>query len=95
MSDGDNIPIAVIHKIQPRISAAIEARDWDTCTLLANEICEQIKLAMNPATAHTGKVHLDGVYSVGTMRYDRAPKKAKRALNKMNRIMKTAKGTIR
>jgi len=94
MTDGE-VPVTVIWKHQRRLNDAIEEGAWEECVQLANAVCVQIRLALNPATSQTGKVHLDGVFSVGTMRYGRAPAKVKRALDKMNRIIKTAKGTIR
>jgi len=92
---GGVVPVNEIWKRQRRLNDAIEEGAWDECVQLASEVCEQIRLALNPATSQTGKVHLDGVFGVGTMRYNRAPVKAKRALDKMNRIIRTAKGTIR
>ena len=96
MTDGVEIPVSVIWKLQRKLNKAIDARLWDEVAGLANAVSAQLKLAINPATSHTGGTpHLDGVYSVGTMHYDRAPKTAKAALHKMNRIIKTAKRTLR
>ena len=96
MTDGDEIPVSAIWKLQRKLNQAIDDQLWDEATELANAVVAQLKLAINPATSHTGGApHLDGVYSVGTMHYDRAPKKAAAALHKMNRIIKTAKRTLR
>lgn len=94
MSDGEEIPVAVIWKLRERIEVAVDGREWDACAELANEVCQQLRAAVGPATCRTGKPHLDAVYSVGTMRYQSAPRHAKRALDKMNRIIRTAKGTL-
>lgn len=97
MSDGGEIPVSAIVRIRLQLHDAIVELEWDTCVRLADEVCQQIKLAMNPVTCQIGdgKVHLDGVFNIGTMHYEDAPRRAKRALNKMNRIIKTAKGTLR
>ncbi len=94
--DGEEIPVSVIWKLQRKINKAIDAELWDESAALANAVVAQLKLAMNPVTAHTGgKPHLDGVYNVGTMRYSQAPRKTTAAINRMNRIIKTAKRTLR
>lgn len=95
MTEEDEIPVAAICRLRRLMESAIEEEAWDSVANMAKEVCRQIRLALNPSTSQTGKVHLDGVYNVGTMRYQDAPKKAKKALDKMNRIIKTAKGTLR
>ena len=37
---------------------------------------------------------LDGLYRIGTMRYMDAPKKVMRSIDKMNRIIKSAKNNM-
>lgn len=94
MSTRGKVPVSKIWVLQRRLNAAVEAAKWDRCVKLVERICKQIKLAMDPKTSQTGKPHLDGVYSIGTLRYERAPKDVIRALHKMNRIIKTAKRTL-
>lgn len=94
MKKDGKIPVVEIYSIQHRLGAALDAQSWDECTQLANEVIDQIRLAINPSTSQTGTPHLDGVFCVGMMRYEAAPKATKRALNKMNRILRTAKRTL-
>ena len=54
-----------------------------------------IKLAIRPETSQAAKPHLDGVYTVGTMKYIRAPDKLQSLINRMNRIIRTAQRTLR
>lgn len=95
MSEGEEIPVAIIWTLQRRLDKAIRERLWDECAELAQTVTAQLKLAMNLATSHTAIVHLEGVFGVGTMQYDNAPPHVKRVLNKMNRIIRTARKTIK
>lgn len=95
MSKPRRAPVTRAISLQRKLHEAVDASEWDRCIELAGKICKQIKLALDPKTCQTGIPHLDGVYSIGTMRYERGPKDVVRAINKMNRIIKTAKRTLK
>ena len=92
---GDDIPVRMIQNLQRELRSAVDREQWDACPQLVEGILAQLRLAMDIKTAQTGKVHLDGVYRVGTMHYDMAPIRVRKSLNKMNRIIKTAEGTLK
>ena len=92
---GDDIPVRMIHNLQHELRIAVASKQWDACPQLVDDILVQLKLAMDIKTAQTGLVHLDGVYRVGTMSYSSAPDRAKRSLNKMNRIIRTAERSLK
>lgn len=92
MSEAE-IPIRKLWKYKDSLDKAVESYDWDEATCLAKLIVSGIREALDPATCG-GQPTLDGLYSVGDMRYANAPKKAKKALTKMNRILRTAKQNI-
>lgn len=91
-------PVAQIHKLRDRLSIAVDEGDWDRATKLAKKIIKKIPLAIDPQKCMTGeplgKPHLDGVYAIGTVRYERAPTHAVRSIRQMNRIIKAALKTL-
>jgi hypothetical protein len=90
----EELPIRQLWKYREQLSDAVDACEWGEAERFAKMIVRGIRLALDPATCGTGKPTLDGLYSIGTQRYSRAPDKTKRALNHMNRILKTAKKSI-
>lgn len=92
MSDAD-IPIRKLWKYREALDRAIITSDWDEALRLAKLIVSGIRDALDPS-ACGGQPTLDGLYNVGTMRYTRAPRKTKKAITKMNRILKTAKQNV-
>lgn len=93
MSEAE-IPIRRLWKYREGLDKAIESPDWDEALRLAKLITSGIREALDPVACGAGKPTLDGLYSVGFMRYMNAPKKTKKALTKMNRILRTAKRNI-
>lgn len=94
MIDKDGIPVVRIYALQKQLHQELEDGNWKSCKVLSSDILNTMKLALNPATCKTDKPHIDGVYAVGSMRYERAPKDIKRVLNNMNRVIKTAKRVL-
>lgn len=90
-----DIPIIRIYAIQKTLDDRIEKKSWDDCASLANEIITLIPKALSKDMSKTGAPHLDGVYAIGIMRYEHAPQEIKKAITKMNRILRTAKRTIK
>lgn len=89
------IPVAVIWKLQCKLRLAVESERWDECPPLVKDVLAQLRLAVDKGAALTGVVHLDGVYTIGTMQYSQAPPSAMKALNRMNRIVTAAKRSLR
>jgi len=90
----DEIPIRRLWKNRERLGVALDESQWDESKALADLIVDDIRLALDPSKSIVLPPTLDGVYTVGTVRYERAPDKIKRTLNKMNRILRTAKMNI-
>lgn len=92
------VPVAQIHKLRDRLSVAVDEGDWDKAAKLARKIVKKIPLALDPQKCMTGeplgKPHLDGVYTIGSMRYERGPSHAVRAIRQMNRIIRSAQKTL-
>ena len=90
----EELPIRRLWKYREQLNKAVDGGEWEEATRLSKLIVSDIRFALDPATCGTGKPTLDGLYSIGTQRYVRAPDKTKRAINHMNRILKTAKKNI-
>lgn len=92
------VPVTQIHKLRDRLSIAVDEGDWDRASKLAKKIIKKIPLALDSQTCMTGeplgKPHLDGVYTMGSVRYERAPAHAVRSIRQMNRIIKAAQKTL-
>lgn len=92
------VPVAQIHKLRDKLGIAVDEEDWDKAAKLAKKIVKKIPLALDPQKCMTGeplgKPHLDGVYTIGSMRYERGPAHAVRAIRQMNRILKVAQRNL-
>ena len=88
------IPVAQIYRLRDKLGIAVDDGDWDEAADLAKQITKKIPLAVNPQTCMTGEPHLHGVYTIGTMRYERGPAHAVRAIRQMNRILKVAQRNL-
>ncbi len=91
----NEIPVAVIWKLQCKLRDAVEAGRWDECPPLVKDVLAQLRLAVDKSAARTGIVHLDGVFTIGTTHYSQATPLAMKALNRMNRIVTAAKRSLR
>lgn len=91
----EEIPIKRLNKLREKMSEAISASKWDEAEILAKKMIGIIPLAVNIDTCRTGKPHLDGVIAVGADHYLNATKGACRAIGMFNRILKTARRTVR
>ena len=89
-----SIPVRDLHELQAKLRIAMDAKAWKEVASIAREMVRIIPLAVDKKTCNTGRPHLDGVYRVGTMSYDRAPPKARRYLNMMNNVIKTASKSL-
>lgn len=90
----EELPIKRLWAYREKLSAAVDETRWDEAESLARAIMKDIKPAMDRSTCGVGKPHLDGLYTIGTMRYGSAPPKTRRLLNRMNRILRTAKRNV-
>lgn len=90
MSD-EEVPICHLWNLRNLLDDALDNSRWGEVESISGQIVVGIKEALDPSRCQVGTPHLDGLYMIGTVRYDRAPPKSKRALNKMNRILRTAK----
>jgi len=88
------IPIRKLWKYRDSLNEAVESSDWDEASRLAKLIVSGIRDALDPVSCGVGKPTLDGLYSIGNMRYEDAPKNVKRAISKMNNILRAAKRNI-
>jgi len=93
-ADDTEPPIRILWRLRDELGHAVDDQRWDEAKALADQICKLIRLALDPSKCQIGKPSLDGVFTIGTMRYERGPGSAVRAINKMNRILKTAKNNI-
>jgi hypothetical protein len=87
------IPIRKLWKCRDRLDESVDSHDWDESAKLAEAITAGIRDAVDPSLCG-GQPTLDGLYTIGNMRYARAPKKTKKAITKMNRILRTAKRNV-
>lgn len=94
MATGE-IPVVRLQRLLHQLNITAEQSDWPTCAALARKVIATIRLAVSPESSQTGKPHLDGIYTVGTLRYIRAPADVQRLLNRMNRIIRTARQALR
>jgi len=92
---GEEIPIRKLHILQQNLSRAIKENEWDKAAELARKMIKLIPLAVGMDTCRTGKPHLDGIFNVGQDQYLYATKEAKKYINMLNRILKTAKQSIK
>ena len=91
----DDIPVFKIYEAQDALNNSIEKKLWDECERQAKEITKWIPMAIGKTTCRVGSPHLDGVYAVGTMRYEVSTDTARKAINNMNRILRTARRTLK
>jgi len=94
MSENEELPVSMAVNDLRKLNQIIENEQWDECVPLSEKILSNVRLALDKRTCRTGKPHLDGVYSTGRMYYQYAPKKIVRTLDKMNRIIRTAKESV-
>lgn len=92
MSD---LPIAQIYNLRDQLSRELDAGNWDEASEIAKRITKLIPKAIDPKNCGGGMPHLDGVFTVGTMRFEGGPKHAARSIRQMNRIINTAKRTLK
>ena len=95
MTDNEKLPIEQLYDLHKSLSEAVDAGEWKRVPKLARSITKLIPQAVDVKTCRTGKPHLDGLYSIGTIRYDGAPTEAVKALNLMNRIVRSAKRSVK
>lgn len=94
-TDNERLPIEQLCDLQKSINAAIDTGKWKRTQKLARSFIKLIPQAVDKKTCRTGKPHLDGIYVIGTIRYDGAPIEAVKALNLMNRLIKSAKKSLK
>ncbi len=87
----EEIPISKLWTLRNLLAEAVDDSQWEEVISIVKQLLVVLRDALDPGKCKTGTPHLDGLYMLGTMDYERAPAKARRALNKMNRIIKTAK----
>lgn len=92
--DQDELPVSACKNGIRILNELVEEGRWEECIPVSKRILENVALALNPRKCRTGSPHLDGVYSTGRMHYINAPPNVRRALDKMNRIIRTAKESV-
>ena len=95
MKRGEVIPICRLHELRDELRFALDASKWKTVRNRARSITALVPFAMDPSTCWTGSPHLDGIYSVGTQVFARAPDKTKQALTEMNALLGKYKEKMR
>jgi hypothetical protein len=87
----EETPISQLWTLRKLLGEAVEDSRWDDVTGISGQLLVVLRKAVDPSKCQVGVAHLDGIYTLGTTSYEKATPKAKRALNKMNRILRTAK----
>lgn len=90
----EEIPISQLWTLRKLLGEAVDESRWDDATSISEQFLVVLRKAMDPSKCQVGERHLDGIYTLGTTSYERATPKAKKKLNKMNRILKTAKKNL-
>lgn len=88
------MPIKRLWNNQESLNNVIDFEDWDEAERISKLIVSDIKEALDFDKCKTGTPTLDGIYGVGTIRYTKAPKNVRKSIDKMNRIIKTAKDNV-
>ncbi len=86
----EQTPISQLWTLRKLLGEAVDESRWDESASISKQFLVILREAVNPSKCQIGVPHLDGIYTLGTTSYERAPAKPKRALHKMNRILKTA-----
>lgn len=89
------LPVSVCCNSIRLLNQLIAEERWEESVSVSKKILENVALALDPRKCKTGTPHLDGVYSTGRMYYSNAPPEVRRALDRMNRIIRTAKDSLR
>lgn len=84
-------PVSIIRQGISDLRISLDEKDWDKSNANAQVVLDHIPLAISIDRCNLYYPSLDGVFCVGTQSYLRAPKELVRKLNKMNRIIKTAR----
>jgi hypothetical protein len=82
-------PIIKAIRLRDELGKAVSNKKWKRSHNLAIKLIKQIDLCMSHKTAH-----LDGLFCIGTMLYQRAPKKSIDAIDRFNARLKSARGKI-
>lgn len=90
----EETPLNQLWTLRKLLGEAVDESRWDDATSISEQFLVVLPSALDPSRCQIGAPHLDGIYMLGTMSYERATPKAKRKLNKMNRILKTAKNNL-
>ena len=90
----EETPISQLWTLRNLLDEAADDSRWDDAAGISEQILVVLRKAMDPSKCQVGTRHLDGIYTLGTTDYEMAPPKAKRKLNKMNRILRTAKNNL-
>jgi hypothetical protein len=95
MTDAEDLPITRLYKLQADINKSVSDKEWERVSGLARDFIKAIPTSVDARTCGTIKPHLDGIYVIGTIRYSRAPDGVRKSLNLMNRIIKSAKRSLK
>ncbi len=82
-------PIVKAWRLRQELGEAVHEHKWKRAHNIAKDLVRQIDICL----VHT-KPHLDGLYGIGTMWYQRAPEKAAKMIDRFNAKLKKAKGKL-
>ncbi len=90
----EETPISQLWTLRKLLGEAVDESRWDDAASISEQFLVVLRKAVSLSECQVGTRHLEGIYTVGTTSYERATHKAKKKLNKMNRILKTAKNNL-
>jgi len=79
-------PLNRAWRLRSELGAAVHEKKWKRAHNLAKDLVKQIDVCVTHETAH-----LDGLFAIGTMWYERAPEKAKDMISRFNAKLKSEK----
>lgn len=85
------LPIEKLFRLQAKLNIYILSKRWDKVRKVAMTMIKGVQVASDPDRCRTGKPHIDGIYQVGSMYYERAPKDVKESVNLLNKSIRDAR----
>lgn len=80
-----------MHDLRAQLSKAVDEARWEDAQRYAREISGLIPQCLSPSKCKTGEPHLEGLYSLGELRFSKATAGAKKAILHMNRLISAYK----